>query len=118
VARHGAQRILHSGDPPGGHTELAYSEAGQDHRGLGVAGQLAAHADSAAIVYWVRSLVPTEKKSTSRANASACTATAGTSSMIPTSMSAPTIARAVRSSSSVATIGNMTFTGWRSATAA
>ena len=38
---------------------------------------------SAAIVYWVRSLVPIEKKSTSLRNACGMIATAGTSTMIP-----------------------------------
>ena len=38
---------------------------------------------SAAIVYWVRSLVPTEKKSTSGARWSATSAAEGTSSIMP-----------------------------------
>ena len=39
---------------------------------------------STAIVYWVRSLVPTEKKSTSFASTSVMMAALGTSIMMPT----------------------------------
>ena len=68
-----------------------------------------------ASVYWVRSLVPTEKKSTSCANTSAISAAEGTSIIIPTSMggafsstrTSSTIARALRSSLMSATMGNM-----------
>ena len=68
-------------------------------------------------VYWVRSFVPTEKKSTSAANCAAITATDGTSTMIPTgtgatpraARSSSKIALASRKSSMVAIIGNITL---------
>ena len=73
---------------------------------------------SIASVYCVRSLVPIEKKSASRANCAAMIAAAGTSTMMPTGMggtprlaaSSASIAFTSRSSSSVATIGNITLT--------
>ena len=73
---------------------------------------------SIASVYWVRSFVPIEKKSTSVANWSASSAADGTSTMMPASMrgassrcrSSSRMARAARHSSSVAIIGNMTAT--------
>ena len=80
---------------------------------------------SAAIVYWARSFVPIEKKSTSGATCAAASASAGTSTMTPTSSSAALpraarsasrCARAARSSSSVATIGNISFSGCSAAT--
>ncbi len=77
------------------------------------------------MVYWVRSLVPMEKKSTSGANWWARSAVAGISTMTPVSMRAGTLrpaaatsaaasasrALAALSSPSVATMGNITFSG-------
>ena len=45
------------------------------------------HCRSQARVYWVRSLVPTEKKSTSPASSSAMNTAAGVSIMMPSSVS-------------------------------
>ena len=44
-----AQRGLHRRDPPGGHAQLAHAEPREQHRGLRVAGELAADADPAAV---------------------------------------------------------------------
>ena len=75
---------------------------------------------SAAIVYWVRSLVPSEKKSACSASFAAPSAAAGTSTMIPNSsgseMPVSTRAssnnvRAAWSSARVATMGSIALTG-------
>ena len=74
---------------------------------------------SIASTYCVRSFVPMEKKSTSRANSAAMSAADGTSIMMPISTGGtPSSARtcsatsfAARRSSSEAIIGNMILTG-------
>jgi hypothetical protein len=64
---------------------------------------------SAASVYWVRSFVPIEKKSTSAMKASARMATAGTSTMMPGEMPLSRArAEKSRASSTVETIGAIT----------
>jgi hypothetical protein len=74
---------------------------------------------SMASVYWVRSLVPIEKKSQCRASTSACTAAAGTSIMMPSGTSgAPTslrissqISRSLSTSGTEVIIGIMIESG-------
>src|SRR6266403_993603 len=74
---------------------------------------------SMARTYCVRSFVPIEKKSASRASSGAMSAAEGTSIMMPISTGATpasrrtrsAISRAARTSSMVATIGSMIFTG-------